>query len=51
MAELKFADPKNDVAFKKIFGNENKKEVSGFACLAMLNSLGWFRNPSHKDIL
>ena len=22
---MKFVDPKNDLAFKKIFGNENKK--------------------------
>lgn len=25
--EMKFADVKNDIAFRKIFGNENKKEV------------------------
>jgi len=24
---MNFADPKNDVAFKKIFGNDNKKEI------------------------
>jgi len=24
---MKFVDPKNDVAFRKIFGNENKKEI------------------------
>ena len=24
---MRFADPKNDLAFKKIFGNENKKEI------------------------
>lgn len=24
---MKFADPKNDIAFKKIFANENKKEI------------------------
>ena len=24
---MKFVDPKNDLAFKKIFGNENKKEI------------------------
>ena len=24
---MKFADPKNDIAFKKIFGDENKTEV------------------------
>jgi hypothetical protein len=26
-AEIKFVDPKNDVAFRKIFGDENKKEI------------------------
>jgi len=31
---LKFADPKNDLAFKKIFGNENKKEI----LISFLNS-------------
>jgi len=25
--KFKFADPKNDVAFKKIFGDENKKQI------------------------
>jgi hypothetical protein len=25
--ELKFVDPKNDVAFRKIFGDENKKNI------------------------
>jgi hypothetical protein len=24
---MRFADPKNDFAFKKIFGNENHKEI------------------------
>ena len=24
---MKFADPKNDLAFKKIFGNENHKNI------------------------
>jgi hypothetical protein len=24
---MKFVDPTNDLAFKKIFGNENKKEI------------------------
>ncbi|OQX15992.1 MAG: transposase, partial [Desulfobacteraceae bacterium IS3] len=24
---MKFVNPKNDVAFKKIFGNEKKKEI------------------------
>jgi hypothetical protein len=25
--EFKFVDPRNDVAFRKIFGDENKKEI------------------------
>ena len=25
--KMQFADPKNDLAFKKIFGDENKKEI------------------------
>ncbi len=32
---MKFADPKNDVAFKKIFGNENRKEI----LISFLNNL------------
>jgi len=24
---MKFADPRNDIAFRKIFGDENKKDV------------------------
>jgi len=24
---MKFVDVKNDIAFRKIFGNENKKEI------------------------
>jgi predicted transposase/invertase (TIGR01784 family) len=32
---MKFADPKNDIAFKKIFGDENKKEV----LISFLNSI------------
>jgi hypothetical protein len=31
---MKFADPKNDIAFKKIFGDENKTEV----LISFLNS-------------
>jgi PD-(D/E)XK nuclease family transposase len=27
MFHMKFADVKNDIAFRKIFGNQNKKEV------------------------
>ena len=32
---MKFADPKNDIAFKKIFGNENKREI----LMSFLNSV------------
>ncbi len=32
---MKFVDPKNDLAFKKIFGNENKKEI----LISFLNSV------------
>ncbi|HCL56117.1 MAG TPA: transposase, partial [Spirochaetia bacterium] len=32
---MKFLDPTNDVAFKKIFGNDQKKEV----LISLLNSL------------
>jgi predicted transposase/invertase (TIGR01784 family) len=37
---MKFADPKNDLAFKKIFGNENKKEI----LISFLNSVLDFKN-------
>jgi len=32
---MNFADPKNDVAFRKIFGNENKKVI----LISFLNSV------------
>ncbi len=32
---MKFADPRNDIAFKKIFGDENKKEI----LISFLNSI------------
>jgi len=37
---MKFADPKNDIAFKKIFGDENKTEV----LISFLNSILDFKN-------
>lgn len=37
---MKFADPKNDLAFKKIFGDENKKEI----LISFLNSVLDFKN-------
>ena len=37
---MKFVDPKNDLAFKKIFGNENKKEI----LISFLNSVLDFKD-------
>ena len=37
---MKFADPKNDIAFKKIFGDENKTSV----LISFLNSILNFKN-------
>lgn len=37
---MKFVDPKNDVAFKKIFGNEEKKEILISFLNAVLNLEG-----------
>ena len=37
---MKFADPKNDVAFRKIFANENKKEI----LISFLNAILDFKN-------
>jgi len=37
---MKFADPKNDIAFKKIFADENKTEV----LISFLNSILDFKN-------
>ena len=37
---MQFADPKNDLAFKKIFGNENKKEI----LISFLNSILDFKD-------
>jgi len=32
---MKFVDVKNDIAFRKIFGNENKKELTSTIGLKM----------------
>ena len=32
---MKFADPKNDLAFKKIFGDEHKTEI----LISLINSI------------
>jgi len=37
---MKFADPKNDLAFKKIFGNENHKDI----LISFLNSILDFKD-------
>ena len=37
---MRFADPKNDLAFKKIFGNEAHKEI----LISFLNSLLDFKD-------
>jgi len=43
---MKFADPKNDVAFRKIFGNENKKEI----LISFLNNILCFAGTD-KEII
>lgn len=43
---MKFADPRNDVAFKKIFGDENKKEI----LISFLNNLLNFAG-TNKEII
>ena len=40
---MKFVDPKNDLAFKKIFGNENKKEI----LISFLNSVLDFKDEKN----
>lgn len=42
---MKFADPKNDVAFKKIFGDEHKKEI----LISFLNAILDFKDE--KEIV
>ena len=37
---MRFADPKNDMAFRKIFGDENKTEI----LISFLNSILNFQN-------
>ncbi|MFA6144845.1 MAG: PD-(D/E)XK nuclease family transposase [Sulfurimonas sp.] len=39
---MQFADPKNDLAFKKIFGDENKKTI-------LVNFLNSFINNESSD--
>jgi len=43
---LKFVDPKNDVAFRKIFGDENKKEI----LISFLNNILCFAG-TEKEII
>ena len=44
--ELIFVDPRNDVAFRKIFGDENKKEI----LISFLNNILEFTG-THKEIV
>jgi predicted transposase/invertase (TIGR01784 family) len=44
--ELKFVDPKNDVAFRKIFGDENKKGI----LISFLNNILEF-SGTNKEII
>jgi predicted transposase/invertase (TIGR01784 family) len=44
--ELKFVDPKNDVAFRKIFGDENKKDI----LISFLNNILEFSGTA-KEII
>ncbi|MGD2089757.1 MAG: Rpn family recombination-promoting nuclease/putative transposase [Candidatus Aminicenantes bacterium] len=44
--ELKFVDPKNDVAFRKIFGDENKKDI----LISFLNNILEFAG-TNKEII
>jgi predicted transposase/invertase (TIGR01784 family) len=44
--ELKFVDPKNDVAFRKIFGDENKKDI----LISFLNNILEFAG-TNKEIM
>ncbi len=37
---MKFVDVKNDIAFRKIFGNENRKEV----LISFLNAVLWLND-------
>ena len=43
---MKFADPKNDIAFRKIFGDENKKQI----LISFLNNLLNFAG-TNKEII
>lgn len=45
-AEFVFVDPKNDVAFRKIFGDENKKEI----LISFLNNILEFAGTSREII-
>jgi predicted transposase/invertase (TIGR01784 family) len=44
--EFKFVDPRNDVAFRKIFGDENKKEI----LISFLNNILEFTD-TNKEII
>ncbi|MEA3314613.1 MAG: Rpn family recombination-promoting nuclease/putative transposase, partial [Campylobacterota bacterium] len=42
---MKFADPKNDIAFKKIFGDESKKEI----LISFLNAILDFKDDERIE--
>ena len=42
---MKFVDVKNDIAFRKIFGNENRKET----LISFLNAILDFRDEQRID--
>ena len=55
---MEFVDPKNDIAFKKIFGNENKKGILISFLNAVLDFTGEqtivkvkLKNPYHGQTL
>ncbi len=48
---MKFVDPKNDVAFKKIFGDENKKQILISFLNAILDYIGTDKEIESIDIL
>ena len=44
---MKFANPRNDIAFKKIFGNKNHKEI----LISFLNAILNFKIEIAKNLL
>jgi len=40
--ELKFVNPKNEVAFRKIFGDENKNDIGARQIFCFVKAIGQF---------